>query len=382
MRIAHTSDSHIDSDHHGWINPATGRKTSVESNLHALATVVNDALTHRADVFIHAGDAFANERPSAETLTLFASTLAPLVANGVPVVLIDGNHERQRVPDGQSSATDVAAALLRQQHRNAEVHLATSPSVLTTSNGLSVVALPWLTKNDLSDDSAVEQAYLRHADRLFTQPLASHVVLAGHFTVIGGRQASEQDMTTRFTEPTVTSAALERYPYAYGALGHLHAPQQVGQRTFYAGSPNRFTMNDAGHAKTFNLVDLTEHGAQVRALPTAARLMVKVDLEANGVATLESLPPGAIVEVTLPAGVDTLPRGISRLMKDRGLWISRQVRRPASVPANLPKVNIIGEQTTELDALRQHLADRSPSDIERIVALASTLQPSPARKVA
>lgn len=248
MLVVHTGDSHLDTRYYGTVNPATGVDREWESNARALASVVQVAVERGADCFIHAGDAWANGRPSAEAIMLFVDTLRPLTEAGIPIVLADGNHESIMVPPAQRTMTCVAAQALAGITGKAEVHVVDrQPRLVTTSTGVQVMVMPWLSKATVlaasgasrlspqeSDQLVIDDA-LRHLDQMAARADPSTPLLfAGHLTVddvrldnlpSASRRGSETDMAHLFAEPVMPRRLLEAYPYVYGALSHIHAAQ-------------------------------------------------------------------------------------------------------------------------------------------------------------
>ena len=140
LRVGHFSDAHIDHTTHAG-TPSL-RAIAWQENLRAVVSAVAAAMEAGVDVFIHAGDAFAHGRPSPEALLMFTEALRPLLESGVPVVLIEGNHERLRHRSGQRTASSVLAEMLAAY---GEVHVVDNrPELIRTSNGLQVACLPWL----------------------------------------------------------------------------------------------------------------------------------------------------------------------------------------------------------------------------------------------
>ena len=53
------------------------------------------------------------------------------------------------------------------------------------------------------------------------------------------------------------------------ALGHLHRPQTLGERIHYAGSLLKYSVSEAGHAKSVSLIELDDARGGVRIEPIA-----------------------------------------------------------------------------------------------------------------
>lgn len=368
----HTGDAHVDATFHGGINPATGIDRAWESNRDALASAVEHALSHDVDAFIHAGDAFKHGRPSAEAILMFVETLAPLAHAGIPIVLIDGNHERLRVSINQRTATTAVGEALA---RHGEVHVRErTPGLVTTSTGLQVACLPWLSKATVltradaasgldpaaADRFVVDQA-LGWVDQMCDQADSSMpLVLASHVTVddvkidslaAGSSRGSEVDITHVFNEPILPRAHLEASPVAYAALSHIHARQRLGTKCFYSGSPNRLTFTDADDPKSVNLVTLDDNGdlAGVEHLETAARPMTRIDLGVQADRDrLGTLPEGTVLALTLEPGRDQVASEIEATLNAAGLRLAHvQLAPPEQSQTGEVPTSVAMAETTD-----------------------------------
>lgn len=353
IRIVHSGDSHIDSDTHGGVNPHTGLNRAWESHARALASAVDVALEQEASAFVHAGDAFKNGRPSAEAVLLFAETLKPLTRAGVPIVLIDGNHERHLVPTAQRTATANAASILSQF---GEVHsVERVPELLRLDNGMQVACLPWLSKttvlSELGEDalnlspaegdkavtvaamSALE-SMVRQADENAPLILASHVTmddLSLDSLTPGHQRGSEMDLMHIFAEPILPRECVDNLPFSYAALSHIHARQQMGGKCFYAGSPDRLTMTDADTHKSVNLVTLADDNTleSVQKIDTDARAMTRIDLtDDTSSSRIDALREGTLVGLVLPPGEATPPPAVTKALREAGALLVDTARTP------------------------------------------------------
>lgn len=390
----HTGDAHVDADFHGGPNPATGIDRAWESNRAALDSAVTHALTHDVDAFVHAGDAFKHGRPSAEALMLFVDALRPLALAGIPVVLIDGNHERLRVSTAQRTATTAVGEALA---RHGEVHVVErTPRLVTTSTGLQVACLPWLSKATVltradatnldpatADRFVVDQA-LGWLDVMCDEADSSlPLVLASHVTVDdvrleslapGAHRGSEIDIAHVFNEPILPRAAIDASPVAYAALSHIHARQKLGDKCHYSGSPNRLTLTDADDPKSVNLVTIDDQGglAGVQHLPTDARDMHLIDLAAkNAQARFDDLAPDALVAYHLRAGETTLPDDVVKKTSDAGArLIGVKIRRAGVDPAAREDHPVVAESTDPATALETWMKKRDVPDPDPVRELA------------
>lgn len=391
----HTCDWHIDSDTHGSINPATGLNRAWESNADAAASCVEAATEHEVDFVVFSGDGFKHGRPSQEAVLLAAETLMPLMRASIPLVLIDGNHERLQVPTSQRTATATLASMLSP---HGEVHVVErEPKLVRLASGMQFACLPWLSKTTVLSRLGIDQADPVHGDRAVVQfaldaleqmcddadPTAP-LILASHVTVddvrldnvaAGHKRGSEVDIAPLFSEPILPRMALQDSPISYAALGHIHARQRIGTKCFYAGAPNRFTFTDADDEKSVNLVTLGDDNtlASVDLIPTRARSMHRIVLDSPGATDqLDSLEPGALIEAVLPTGEGVMPDDVRKQIVDAGALLVSTKPTPAEVTTSTAVV--LPETVTPVQALKTWLGEKHPDvDIAAPVAAAAHL---------
>lgn len=395
IKFVHTGDGHIDSDAHGSINPKTGINKAWESHARVLRNAVQEALDQQVDFFLHAGDGFKTGRPSQEAVLLFADVFKPLVEAGVPLVLLGGNHELLQVPVSQRTATETVGDLLKPL---GEVHVVErDPQLVQLSSGAQVAALPWLSKarilqklgedglDPLEGDRKVAQFALDSLDRIsHGVDTSAPYILASHVTVDdvridslaeGARRGSEVDIAQVFAEPIVPRSGIEESPVSYGALAHIHARQRMGEKCFYAGSPDRLTMTDADDPKSVNFVTISDDNKleKVEHFDTDARPMHSISLtDDDAEDRLEELAEGALVRLELPPGESVAPESIRKLVADAGAQIVATKVTPKERKKNTAA--ILPEKVGPEEALRSWFKKVSPDGVDQDYALKLTTQ--------
>lgn len=392
----HTGDAHIDSDVHGSLNPDTGMNRAWESNCRALRSAAQTAIDNNADFFVHAGDAFKNGRPSQEAVLMIAEELTPVAKAGIPIVVLDGNHDRIMVPTSQRTPTFTLAMLLGQ---HGEVHLVErDPAFIRLSNGIQFACLPWLSKTRVlsklgidrlpdpaESDRLVTEYALDQMDAMWKEAdTTSPLILTAHATVDdvrldnlakGHRRGSEVDIAHLFAEPILPRRVLEESPASYVALSHIHARQRMGTKCYYAGSPNRLTLTDADDPKSVNLVTISGNNVleSVTQVATDARLLHSIDLAARDAEDrIASLQEGALVGLVLAPGDTTIPDSIRAAIGSAGASIVDTkvvpVDQPRRVSVSLP------EKINPKQALTTWMQEKAPNaDREYVESLATGL---------
>lgn len=393
LKFVHTGDSHIDSDTHGNINPKTGINKAWESHARVLSNAVQEAIDQKVDFFIHAGDAFKNGRPSQEAVLMFAEIFKPLVQEGIPPIFLGGNHELLQVPLSHRTATETVGDLLKPY---GEVHVVErEPQLVRLNSGAQIAALPWLSKTSilqqlgeeiadpLAGDRKVAQYALDALDRFSEEAdTTSPFVLTSHVTVDdvridslaeGARRGSEVDIAQVFAEPIVPRKGIEDSPVSYAALSHIHARQRMGEKCFYAGSPDRLTMTDADDPKSVNIVTISDDNTleKVEHFDTAARPMHSVSLEDNDAEDrLEALSEGALVRLVLPPGESVAPDSIRKMVADAGAQIVATKVTPKERKKN--SAATLPEKVGPEEALRSWFKKVSPEGVDQDYAVELT----------
>ncbi|MEU3600454.1 exonuclease SbcCD subunit D [Streptomyces sp. NPDC006798] len=256
MRFLHTSDWHLGRSLH--------RVSMLDAQSAFLDHLVDSVRTHRVDAVLVAGDVYDRAVPPLAAVELFDRTLHRLAAEGVPTVMISGNHDSAR-------RLGVAAGLIER----AGIHLRTDPEgcadpvVLADTHGdIALYGVPYLEPALVKDAFGVERAGHEtvvtaamdriRADLAGRPPGTRSVVLAHAFVIGGAASDSERDITVGGVA-AVPSAVFDGVDYA--ALGHLHGCQTITDRVRYSGSPLAYSFSEAAHRKTMWLVDLGPDGA-------------------------------------------------------------------------------------------------------------------------
>lgn len=393
----HTGDEHIDSDAHGTVHPKTGRNTAWESNYTAIRHLAEQAAERGVDAFISAGDEFKTGRPSQEALMLLADAYTPLAEAGIPVLLLDGNHNRIGVTAGHRTAIWALAEILRARGGTA---VASAKPELVTVGGIQVATLPWLNKNAIlgptsltpaEGDRKVAEHAIAELERLaLSADLTMPLIMAGHVTVAsrpvsrdtddgttgGTRRGSERELTHLFSEPILDVTALEALPFQYGALGHIHTPQAVGAGVYqYAGSPNRLTFTDEPDIKGGNLVTVSAGGASAtfEQVTTPARVLRTIDLDTDDRdGALDTVTEGALVRVMLAPGDIELDRNT----RDRITGAGARIVETKPVPVKrAPRTDrpALGRSVDADTALRTWAKAYSLLDADTLVSAAQKL---------
>ena len=296
MKLLHFADLHIGVENYGRTDPETGLSTRLLDFLATFDELVEYAIESQVDAVLFAGDAYKSRDPSQTHQREFASRIARLTAEGIPVFLVVGNHDLPGVA-GRASALEIFPTLAVERIFVAD-HVATTV-VPTRSGPLQVVSLPWVRRSaflarEKTRDLTLDEVNRRLQERL-TGVLswelerldpAIPAVLVGHVTVSGATVGSERSMMLgrdHYLLPSAVSNPL----LDYVALGHVHKHQTLGHNPMavYAGSLQRVDFSEEAEQKGFCLVQIDPDkppGSRLLAFdfhPVKARPFLTIDVD-------------------------------------------------------------------------------------------------------
>lgn len=376
----HTSDPHVDTIHHGKANPQSGLDHVFESNLQTLDYLVDQAIDENVDMFLLAGDLVTAGSPKPEVYIQLSRILNKLIEHKIPLQMVEGNHERLWLPAKHHSSMNVISHMLYNVH----AHDDCTQMQLVKHENCNVLVVPYPVKarilshlgkqrvDPTKGDALVVKHVLDQASKMLEERDSDlPLIITGHFTVDGiGLPGSEADITNLMHEAVFPVKGFEALEPDYVALGHIHTPQQVGDKSFYSGSPNKLTFTDANDVKGGNLVSLANGNIDMQRVETPVRGMYKVNLEEEEFSL--SLKENDVVQVLLPEGETVIPTDIQKLAKDAGASLFPKVK---SVRKQQVKRSILPEKISPITALNVYLKENGEEakTIEDLVNVAKNL---------
>lgn len=382
MRLLHGSDFHLGLTRYSRL----GTTSRADDLCETLGRFVDVAVTEKVDVAILSGDTFHGRKPVPRDFDALTKALSQLSRAGITVVVSEGNHDgKDVVGDPRSAAIGFLSHV-----EPPGVHVITHPfaGLMQTLSGqvFNLVSTPYPHKNafdavmpdaDLPDrieaiSRALEQSIITMMEQV--DPKAP-TIFVGHLSTLGAALGSEVSMRFGW-DVAVRSAIFDDIEYA--ALGHIHRQQQVGDRAWYAGSPDYIDFGEMNQTKGFLLVDI-EKGVMPKVTVVDSNSRPMAEVEANwsvedGWVLKGDVPEGAIVRVTAHVQGATQPSDMESL--------SRQIRDlPASyVKTEYVKVGgesaeakpLISRTATGAEALKMWL-QANGHDIEPALTLGAEL---------
>lgn len=389
INLLHLADIHIGMENYGRLDPKSGLNSRVVDFLRRLSQVIDLALEREVDVCIFAGDAYKNQRPNPTFQREFARRIKRLAGEGVPVILLVGNHDMATADRAASSleifgVLDVPGIIVADREQLYQI-------TCRRGQPLQVATIPYPQRTRLLAKEQYQNLTLEDLDMELGRILGDNLadlaaeaqerpdipaVLAGHFSVSGAKQGSEQSVMIG-RDVVVMKSLLADPAWDYVALGHIHKHQELngGQHPpiVYPGSLERIDFGEEGERKGFVMVELERGKARWEFVPVDSRRFVTIRMDVRQQAEpmtaildeLEQHPvDGAIVRVIVKA---TEAQEI--LLDEKPM---RQALREASYVASIvrdidrPQRHRLGgisaEELTPQEALERYLDSKGVSE--------------------
>ena len=296
MKLLHFADLHIGVENYGRPDPDTGLSTRLLDFLATFDELVDFAIDTPVDAVLFAGDAYKSRDPSQTHQREFASRIARLANQGIPVLLVVGNHDLSTIP-GRATTVEIFPTLGIEKVFVAD-RIATT--LLPTRAGpLQVVSLPWVRRSAFLARDETRNLTLDHITRLLEERLTSLLglefqrldpsipaVLVGHVTARGASVGSERSMMLG-RDHTLNISDLANPLLDYVALGHIHKHQTLSEnpKVAYAGSLQRVDFSEEDEPKGFCVIDIDPDRPQGTRLvgfhhhPVQARPFLTIDVQ-------------------------------------------------------------------------------------------------------
>ena len=255
MKFIHISDLHI--------GKRVNEKSLIDEQTHILNQICDITDAQRPDAVLIAGDVYDKAVPSGEAVLLFDDFLTRISSLCGHIFIISGNHD---------SAERMAFGA-RLMHRSG-IHLSplyngsTVPVTICDEYGdVDIYMLPYIrpanVRHFLPDEEKGDiRSYddaVRKAVEMMEVDQTRRNVLITHQFVTGALRSESEDVNVGGLD-NVDASAFDIFDYT--ALGHLHRPQDCGdKRIRYSGSPLKYSFSEVNDSKTVSLITLKEKGS-------------------------------------------------------------------------------------------------------------------------
>lgn len=295
MKFFHLSDLHLGKRVNGY--------PMLDDQKYILEKVIELIDRDHPDAVIIAGDVYDKSIPPVEAVNLFDDFLVSLVARGLQVFIISGNHDSaERVSYGgrvmEQSGIHISRRITgargtgwtNEEEEDGGAGMPGDeggvivPVCLEDGFGpVNVYLFPYI------HPSVVREAW--PDDRVTTWTDAMEVLIrrAGVDSDARNIAVAHQYITADGVRPEECDSeqkhigGLDNVEYSvfkdfdYVALGHLHGPQRIGRDTVrYSGSPLKYSFSEEKQKKSVTVVELKEKGCvEISQIPLEAKRDLK-----------------------------------------------------------------------------------------------------------
>lgn len=309
-RILHTADWHLGAT-------LVGRNRR-EEQFERIHDVVQLAIDRKVHVFVIAGDIFDRRLPvrvASDLSAMLADALLPLAQAGIPILIIDGNHDAPEWNRMLGKLTRLASVALGATSRTQQPIIVVQDADIVRVRGLQFVCLPYPPRELLAHavghdfqnekDTAVDRnrAAAEAVEQILHKVVDSErflpnvpSVLVAHMTttnaVFPQRDEQAEGWKHDWSQDFMLPARAVPNRFVYGAFGHVHRPQDLhatktGAFPFparYSGSLVRLNINERFEDKSVTIVEIPLDGSapEIEVVPLTQTPMAVVETSWTG----------------------------------------------------------------------------------------------------
>lgn len=258
MKFIHISDLHL--------GKRVNEKSMTDEQKHILSRICDIVEAEKPDAVLIAGDVYDKTVPSAEAVMIFDEFLVRLSRLAGHIFIISGNHD-------SAERNSFGARLMHSLgiHLSPVFNGSVTPVTLSDEWGeTDIYMLPYIRPADIrhflseeekaeinSYDSAIRKA----VSTMDIKPERRNILITHQF-VTGSARSGSEDVNVGGLD-NIDTSAFEAFDYV--ALGHLHKPQDCGDRRIrYCGSPLKYSFSEVNDRKSLTVVTLQEKGNMER----------------------------------------------------------------------------------------------------------------------
>ena len=258
MKLVHLSDLHL--------GKRLNEFSLIDDQRHILEECLCVIDAERPDAVILAGDLYDKSVPSAEAVVLFDSFLVGLQQRGLQIFAVSGNHDSAERISFASRILDANGV-----HFSRVFDGSVEPVVLRDEHGeVRFYLLPFLKPalvRPFYPDAEITDYTSAYRTVIKSMKIDQSVrnVLVAHAFVPGAERSESEEVSVGGAD-NVDASAFGGFDYV--ALGHIHGPQNIGERIRYCGTPLKYSFSEAKQQKSVTVVELGEKGeCSLRTVP-------------------------------------------------------------------------------------------------------------------
>lgn len=251
MKLIHLSDLHL------------GKKVNefsmIEDQKYILTKIINIIDEEKPDGVIIAGDIYDKSVPSTEAVALLDDFLVKLSKRNLQVFIISGNHDS---PERLAFANRLLGT--KGVHISSAYDGKVEAVELEDEYGkLYIYLLPFIkpvhVKRHFPDAEIVTYTdAISYAIENMNVDKSKRNILVTHQFVTGAERSDSEEISVGGLD-NVDAIAFKGFDYV--ALGHIHAPQNVGKDYIrYCGTPLKYSFSESKHIKSVTVINMEEKG--------------------------------------------------------------------------------------------------------------------------
>lgn len=264
MRYMHISDLHL--------GKKLGGRDLDEDQRHILTRIMDMAEEERVDGLIVAGDIFDDGTSSTiSAVNTFDWFLTELSSRGIETYIISGNHDSMdRLHFGSGFFRSRGIHIVSRYEGEMVRYVQRGKDGTTVGIYLLPFIKPVHARMAHPEDgidsyedavrSAVSHTELVDGEDIRIAVTHQFVTNAGN-----GPERCDSEKVYVGTSENVDVSVFDDFDYV--ALGHIHKPQNVGNRARYCGTPLKYSVSEADDEKSVTIIDAERDGITVSTRP-------------------------------------------------------------------------------------------------------------------
>jgi exonuclease SbcD len=344
MKIIHLADSHLGFSAYNKVD-SKGRNQREENIYGDFMKAVERIIEERPDAVVHAGDVFHHVRPRIRPLLIFKRALDRLRDEGIPVVIISGNHDSPK-----SQATTSPFTLYEGMR---DVYIARRYRYEKFEVGdYNFHCIPFCQNID---------DYKKRFEEI--RPSENDVL------VMHGLIESIRDKRLNTVGEHELSESFLRKDFKYIALGHYHGQTQIANNAWYSGSIEYFRFSDINDKKGMLSIDLDKDPMEPQSICIDEIALIK-----EYIIDCEKLSSEEIWnEISAKCNIENVKNNIVRVKL-------KNVSRSAFRHINVAQINKIRSEALHFELFPEYFgeaivktgetidANRLPEEFERFIS--------------
>jgi exonuclease SbcD len=328
MKLLHTGDTQIKNWPSGGMNPETGLNRRFEDALKCFDFMVDYAIEHGVEYFIHAGDVNEERNPDSIAIVKFAERIKRLIDHNIKVIIVVGNHDIDSSIGTTTSVSYLKALGIKNLYiADNEVETFEFSGEDSNSMAIRFHCLPYFTKaqRGFSTNSQLEKYLIEKIDSFKRQKDADQFynVAVSHYTVDKVFEGLE------INETIIPVTEFKGFDYA--AFGHIHKYEMyydLGVMGGYVGSPYKVNFGE-NHDKFFNVVNFSTGDIDKVLIPNRDFEEIYIDAKDADHASIEEYViqklanmelAGKFLKITIGCYQSFNPRAIYEFLKGKELF--------------------------------------------------------------